>query len=418
MLFLNILKFKIRLGSASTKNVLISLIFYHESVLYSLISYHELKNLNCHFYQFKISVNVIAIVKQSIRSYKLTKYSMYTGSKSSKRPREEPPSSISTNNHSKRDRANTSSSNSNSGTSSSKSGRDRARPEPMDRACPMCSDSRGTIRHYHYSSTEIRRMFLDQGTQTTYPCPICHELEPVVVPPMEVRRIVLADSTLHGVWNQTLPNNILHFDIDVIVGGKVRDLTRAFEKNYQHIPNRMEIVVVAGLNNIGAGETADQIIREMEDLKHVVGEHSRRWNHNPPSYVVFCTLLFPPKFCSLHLPASTGSDLANPEIAEWIPQPSFNNRYLETRKLNDLIISKNKEGGQQLIPVRLDYVGIKRFKSGVFQHRFDNKEGATAIWKEKEVFRKLHLTMENKVKVITNISNCFKGNVQSNPVQD
>ena len=106
-------------------------------------------------------------------------------------------------------------------------------------------------------------MFLDQGTQTTYPCPICHELEPVLVPPMEVRRIVLADSTLHGVWNQTLPPNILHFDIDVIVGGKVRDLTRAFEKNYQHMPNRMEIVVVAGLNIIGAGETAYQIIKEM-----------------------------------------------------------------------------------------------------------------------------------------------------------
>ena len=103
MLYWNILKFKIRLGSASTKNVPISLIFYHESVFYSLISYHESGNLICHFYQFKISV--IEIVRQSIRSYKLTKSSMYTRSKPSKRPREEPPSSISTNNHSKRDRA-------------------------------------------------------------------------------------------------------------------------------------------------------------------------------------------------------------------------------------------------------------------------------------------------------------------------
>ena len=370
-----------------------------------------------------------------MRSYKLTHYSMYMRSMSSKRPREEPSSSVPTDQHSKSDRANTSPCTSNSGTSSSSTtGRpgttataSKARPDrkmrestvPLDRACPMCSDSHGTIRHYHYSSTEIRRMFLDKGKQTTtYPCPICHKQEPVVVPPMEVRRIVLSDSSLHGVWNQTLPQNIVHFDIDVIVGGKVRDMIRAFNKNYKHMPNRMEIVVVAGLNNIGAGETADQIITEMEELKQVVSEHSKRWKHDPPSYVVFCTLLFAPKFCSLQLPPSSGTDLVYPEVAEWIPAPSFNNRYLETRKLNDLIISKNKEGGQQLIPVRLDYVGVRRHKSGAYQHRYDNKAGATAIWKEKAVFKKLHLTMENKVKVISNISSCFVGNAQTSAVQD
>ena len=37
-----------------------------------------------------------------------------------------------------------------------------------------------------------------------------------------------------------------HFDIDSIVGGRVRDMTRALIKNYLHLPNRYEIVVVAG----------------------------------------------------------------------------------------------------------------------------------------------------------------------------
>ena len=135
-----------------------------------------------------------------------------------------------------------------------------------------------------------------------------------------------------------------------------------------------------------------------------------QWNHDPPSYVVFCTLLFAPKFCSLQLPA-TDSALVNPDIAEWFPSPSFRNRYLETRKLNDLIISKNMEGGQQLIPVRLDYLGIKR-------HKYDNRDGATAIWREKEVFRKLHLTVENKLKVIKNICSCFQGNSNNTAGQD
>ena len=346
----------------------ISLISYHEKGIHlnSLISYHEYINVT---YQ---SCNLKHQLVTNKISYKLTGSRMYKLSKTSKRPREEPARPIPTIDHSRRVRSNTSASTSSSGTrnpatsSSSTTAGSAAMVNPstkekpakkfrekiydLERACPMCSDSQGTIRHHHYSSTEIRRMFLDQGTQTTYPCPICHDLEPVVVPPMEVRRIVLSDSSLHGVWNQTLPTNTVHFDIDVIVGGKVRDMGRAFDKNYKHMPNRMEIVVVAGLNNIGAGETAEQIIAEMEELKQMVGEHSKRWNHNPPSYVVFCTVLFAPKFCSLQLPDSPGSDLANPEIAEWYPPPTFNNRYLETRKLNDLIISKNKEGGAAAHP--------------------------------------------------------------------
>ena len=142
----------------------ISLISYHEKVIHlnSLISYHEYVNItyqSCNFKNLLVSNKI---------SYKLTGSRMYKLSKTSKRPREgeEPARPIPTIDHSRR---------------------------VLERACPMCSDSQGTIRHHHYSSTEIRRMFLDQGTQTTFPCHICHDLEPVVVPPMEVRRIVLSD---------------------------------------------------------------------------------------------------------------------------------------------------------------------------------------------------------------------------------
>ena len=123
-----------------------------------------------------------------------------------------------------------------------------------------------------------------------------------------------------------------------------------------------------------------------------------------PSYVAFCTVLYAPKFCSMSVPVNP----PEAEIAEWTPAPSFCNRYLVTKMLNDLVISKNREQG--IIPVRLDYIGIKRFKSGTVQHRFDNKPGATPIWREREVFRKLHLTMENKLRVISLISSCFMGN--------
>ena len=52
-------------------------------------------------------------------------------------------------------------------------------------------------------------------------------------------------------------------------------------------------------------------------------------------------------------------------------------------------------------------MGVKIFKSGTVQHKFDNKEGATPVWREQEVFRKLHFSREIKVKIVEYITKCF-----------
>ena len=97
-----------------------------------------------------------------------------------------------------------------------------------DRLCPMCSDSSTPIYHQHFSTTDIRRMFLEQATKDktdkskqTYMCPICSDLEPVLFPSTETRRVVLASSTMYSIWGKTMPPNTKHFDIDYIVEGKV-----------------------------------------------------------------------------------------------------------------------------------------------------------------------------------------------------
>ena len=277
-----------------------------------------------------------------------------------------------------------------------------------DSVCTMCSDSEKTRRHHHFSTTAIRRLMMSQSKEKDkkYMCPVCKSLESCLFPPSETRRIVLADSSIYGVWNKPLPENTIHFDIDCIVGGRVQDLTTALIKNYLHMPNRVEIIVVGGINNIGAGDSAEQISRFMDVMKQVVQEHSTKWRHEPPSYVSFCTIMLAPKFCSLHIP----SNPERPEVALWIPPPGFNNRYAEVKKLNDIIINKNKEGGRALKLVRLDYHGVKRFSSGTVQHRFDNVAGVAPVWREHDVFRKLHFTMDYKVKIIGFISKCFRGN--------
>ena len=120
-------------------------------------------------------------------------------------------------------------------------------------------------------------------------------------------------------------------------------MTRALIKNYLHLPNRYEIVVVAGVN------------KEMEVLKSVVADHSKKWRHSPPSFAVFCTVIVPPKFCSLTVPANP----PEPEIAQWVPPSNFRNRYPELKKLNSMVIDMNNR--DNLTTVRLDYIGVKRF---------------------------------------------------------
>ena len=71
-----------------------------------------------------------------------------------------------------------------------------------------------------------------------------------------------------------------------------------------------------------------------------------------------------------------------------------------------IIDTNNKDN---LTTVRLDYIGVKRFKSRTVQHIFDNKVGASQIWRT-DALKKLHFAMDVKLKVVSKISSCFKAN--------
>ena len=289
----------------------------------------------------------------------------------------------------------------------------RRRMEHRDPKCDICSDSQETRWHFHYSSNQLRESreklrSSDQEGRKWF-CPICFTNEPIELIPTQTKRIVLTDGSLYGVWgrNLTRPKDLVHFDIESIVGGRVEDLTTALRKKYLTYPARVEIIVLAGLINIGDGDTADQIISYMDVMKKEVKDHSNRLEHDPPSYVSFCTVPIAPKYCSLYVPSGPFEQQA---AKEWIPGPNFVNRYPEVKKLNDMIIQKNKEDNRDLKNVRVDYYGVKRPKNGRLQHKWDNKDEATPLWAEVEVFSKLHFTMGGKLKLINFMSKCFKDN--------
>jgi hypothetical protein len=140
-------------------------------------------------------------------------------------------------------------------------------------------------------------------------------------------------------------------------------------------------------------------------MKELVEEHSKLYRHEPPSTLSIATCIQPPKFCSFYLPPKAT------DLGDWIPPVTFVNRAEQIGTLNRMIKELN-EGAHMAYPA-LHMFGMKYFKSGTKQHKFDTKPGSARIWRETEVRRKLHFTKEVKQKIVSHIMSIFAHNSQA-----
>ena len=271
-----------------------------------------------------------------------------------------------------------------------------------DSYCRLCSSKRRPVYHPHFSTQEMREFALKFRTTGTFSCPICKQEEPAELPSNITRRVVLSSSTLYNVWEYLGLKVSSHFEMEAIVGGRVHDLTRALDKLYLDKPNRLEIVVVATINNVGDGQSAASIMKDINYMQKLVSEHSVLYNHDPPSCVSFATCHLPPKFTTFHIPPDA------PNLAQWLPPANFVNYADTIESLNSMIIDMNNQNGLRFVGMHLQ--GMKYFKSGTKQHKFDTLPDAKRIWRETEVFKKLHFTQEQKLKIMGYIMKCFNDN--------
>lgn len=167
-----------------------------------------------------------------------------------------------------------------------------------DSYCHLCSED-GAVYHPHFSTQYMREFASKYRSGRTYHCPMCKKEEPHDLPENVTRRLILASSILYNVWESPNLQVNQHIDIEAIVGGRVRDLTRALQHMYLSKPHRLEIIAMVSINNIGEGQEPERIIKEMQDMKEMVEGHSQYYKHDPPSYVSFATCILPPKFCSV-----------------------------------------------------------------------------------------------------------------------
>ena len=133
-----------------------------------------------------------------------------------------------------------------------------------DSVCRLCSDDSHTARHHHISSEASRAFAMKYQGGYRFYCIMCKGDESVVRP--STRKVLLTTSTLYNVWSYEQLKLPLHIDIESIVGGRIRDLTRALIMQYLTHPKRLEIIVVAGLNNIGDNQPVPDIIDDIFEL--------------------------------------------------------------------------------------------------------------------------------------------------------
>ena len=272
-----------------------------------------------------------------------------------------------------------------------------------NKKCEICSTSTREIRHQHFSTTNLREFAL-QWTRNGFMCPICHVLEDPVREAKATHRVILSDSTLYGIWDQPeLPNICSHFDMECIVGGHIKDLTKSLRRILEVVKGRLEVVLVGGISNIESGDSVRTILDQIYELKEAVKLHSFHQKHRIPGYVSVATLCLPPKLCSLRLPVSLI------DLEEWIPGPGFENKYPLIKQVNSEIKKMNLKDGLSYLNIHMH--GVKMLKSGA-QHKFDTRHGSTAVWREKLVFEKMHYTMENKMKLMKYLKNTFDSNVK------
>ena len=124
--------------------------------------------------------------------------------------------------------------------------------------------------------------------------------------------------------------------------------------------------------------------------------HTQLHGHEVPSVISFSTVLYAPKFSSLDIPEG---------YPEWIPPHGFKNYREEIECLNAAIGAINKSSNVNYLNLHLVGIRIDR-KAGEKMHKLRPEK---PIWREGDVRRRLHLTMEYKVKTVMRVANLFRG---------
>ena len=162
--------------------------------------------------------------------------------------------------------------------------------------CSICSEFTSMQRRelmpvYHsHHSTMLYRIGATLDQWGHYFCPTCeggfHAVKEGVRYPL-----LITSSTL-SCWRGRLdlnnyPGDPIHLDEICIGGARIRDLRHAYQAEYDGLHRPVDVILVAGINNILEGQSPDRIMLEISEFHSEV-------RRNAGSSFAVCTLPFPP----------------------------------------------------------------------------------------------------------------------------
>ena len=223
-------------------------------------------------------------------------------------------------------------------------------------------------------------------------------------------KVVVSDSTLHqfyappGYTSTNYPGDIVHTDYISIPGAGLGILTHAFKHDYMQdrtIPRALDVVMVAGYNDLVEGLTREYILNKFTEFAEMVLD--LRVNNNPDlrCTVAIAGLMYPPQ-----LVWYPDNNLPKP--------PNYRNNMEKIHWLNYHIMVLNKRHNVPLYPRFCTY-GVRKSTSisvdqyGQEHHRV-TKSHRWEHWREIDPARMLHLRNDRRFKMGTAVQNYFVHN--------
>ena len=237
-------------------------------------------------------------------------------------------------------------------------------------------------------------------------CPSCKKVHEAY--PTERIKLVMSCSTLHQFFappptaqlKQEYEGDAVHTDYVTIPGAKVEDLQQAFRVEYGKVKTGVDVLLVAGLNNVVEGDSMEDIMFKIQLFKETVAKQA--WHHpDKPNTFAVATLLYPPQLCWF------------PDNG-FLPDPHYVNRLDEMQWLNTQLMEFNESNGCLLVPhmhkigVRIanrsnkDQYGQVSVRNRVF-HRWGQ-------WREEARYNMLHLNDEMRIYLGRTVNKYFRFN--------
>ena len=271
-----------------------------------------------------------------------------------------------------------------------------------NRYCETCSETISEAKpllcatyHKHFSS-KLQRMKMPLDELGQYLCITC-ETKPHHYKASDRVSIYITGSTMahwRGRWpHQKYKGDPLHIDHLECPGATVRELHHAFISEYDGFWRPVDVMLIAGLNNVLRGQPAQAIIDEMKKFKTYVENMGRDKDGmmGEKSSFAICTLLFPPKLVHME---------KDPHRLDCL---QFTDKSKCIEKVNAAIMRMNNEGTEahytRRVPQMHTWGLEKRGKAWgrgfcvgkLNRHRMSD-------WREEEFEKKLHLSDTTKLR--------------------